>query len=174
MRDAYRGRAAAYEKKGDYDRAVADYDMLVFSYAVELDAADPKTDGYNDLLRAAIKAYRVRAACFRAKSDARAALRDGGQAEKLEAKVKKSDEKGGASVAEAEPSGRVTVRNDWGQPLTLFIAGAPYPLQAGETRTLPTPAGTFPIEMQAGPYRVKETMESGRSYSLAAAPAGRP
>ncbi len=84
MRDAYRGRAAAYEKKGDYDRALADYDMLVFSYAVELDAADPKADGYNDLLRAAIKAYRARAACLKAKGDAGAcAPRDGKQAEKL-------------------------------------------------------------------------------------------
>lgn len=174
MRDAYRGRAAAYEKKGDYDRSVADYDMLVFSYAVELDAADPKADGYDDLLRAAIKAYRVRAACLRAKGDAGAALRDGKQAEKLEAKVRKPDEKGGTAAAAARPSPQVTVRNDWGQPLILFIAGVPYPFQAGETKTLPTPAGSFPIEMEAGPYRVKETMESGRSYSLTVSPAPRP
>ena len=51
---AYSGRAAAYEKTGDFDRAVADFNMLVFSYAIELDADDPKGDGYNDLLREAV------------------------------------------------------------------------------------------------------------------------
>ncbi len=68
----------------------------------------------------------------------------------------------------------MTVRNDWGQPLILFIAGTAYPFQAGETKTLPAPAGSFPVEMEAGPYRVKETMESGRSYSLGVSPANRP
>ncbi len=59
MRKAYGGRAAAYEKQGDYGRAAADYGMIVFSYAVELDIADPKADGYDDLLRDAAKAYRA-------------------------------------------------------------------------------------------------------------------
>ena len=59
MRKAYGGRAAAYEKQGDYSRAAADYGMIVFSYAVELDIADPKADGYDDLLREAAKAYRT-------------------------------------------------------------------------------------------------------------------
>ena len=174
MRDAYGGRAAAFEQKGDYGRAVADYNMLVFSYAVELDAADPKADGYGDLLRDAIKAYRTRAACLRAKGDEPAAGRDDKHIQKLEAKAKKADEKSDTATAAAAPAGRVTVRNDWGQPLTLVIAGASYPLQAGETKTLPTPVGAFTFEMRAGPYRVQETMESGRSYSLAAPSAARP
>ena len=148
--------------------------MLVFSYAIELDAADPKADDYPGLLREAILAYRARAACLQAKGDSAAALRDVKRAEKLEAKGKKADEKdkpaGQVTVRKDKPAGQVTVRNDWGQPLTLFIAGASYPLQAGETRTLPTPVGSFPYEMQAGPYRIKETMESGRSYSLASPP----
>ena len=137
--------------------------MLVFSYAVELDAADPKADGYGDLLQEAIKAYRSRAACLQAKGDSDAAQRDLKRAEKLEAKGKKAGEKD----APPAPTARLTVRNDWGQPLTLFIAGASYTLKAGETKTLTTPAGTVSYEMQAGPYRVGGTMEAGRSYSLA-------
>jgi len=172
MRSAYSGRAAAFEKKGDYDRAGADYNMLVFSYAVELDAADPKADDYSDLLQEAIKAYRARAACLQMKGDSAAALRDVKRAEKLEARGKKTAEK--PKDEKPQPTGRVTVRNDWGQPLTLFIAGASYTLQAGETKTLTTPVGSFPYEMQAGPYRVEERMESGRSYSLASPPSGSP
>ena len=147
--------------------------MLVFSYAVELDAADPKADGYKDLLREAIQAYRTRAACLQAKGNAAAAQRDLKRAEKLEAKGKNADQleaKSKKADQKEGPTGQVTVRNDWGRPLTLFLAGASYPLQAGEMRTLPTPAGSFSYEMQAGPYRVQGTMESGRSYSLASPP----
>src|SRR5947209_19035773 len=113
MRKAYGGRAAAYEQKGDYDRAAADYGMIVFSYAVELDAAGPKADGYDDLLREAAKAYRTRAACLRAKGDAEASARDVKRADKLEAKAKKADGKDKAADAPAGPPARVTLRNDW-------------------------------------------------------------
>jgi tetratricopeptide (TPR) repeat protein len=162
MRKAYGGRAAAFEQKGDYDRAIADYKMLVFSYAVELDAADSNSNAYSDLLGAAAKAYRTRGACFQAKGDAEAAQRDAKRAEKLEGKVKK--DKG------AEATGRVTVRNDWTDPLTLVIAGASYTLQVGESKTVPSPLGAFSYEMQAGPLRTTGTLEAGRNYSFKVPP----
>src|SRR5258708_2028087 len=126
MRNAYGGRAAAYEKKGDYDRAAADYGMIVFSYAVEIDAADPKTDGYTDMLREAAKAYRTRALCLNAKGDAVAAERDSKRAENLDSKAKKAAEKDKAPSLAAKASSQVTLRNDWTDPLIIVIGGASY------------------------------------------------
>ena len=159
MRKAYGGRAAAYEKKGDYDRAIADYKMLVFSYAVELHAAS-NTNAYGELLGAAAKAYRTRGACFQAKGDAEAAQRDAKRAEKLEAKVKKDKS--------TEVPGRVTLRNDWTDPLIVAIAGVSHTLKVGESKTVPAPLGAFSYEMQAGPLRTTGTLEEGRSYSFRA------
>ena len=148
--------------------------MLVFSYAVELDAADPKGDGYADLAREASAAYRKRAACQQLKGDAKAARRDGKRAEALDAKFPREDVKAAAGEAPRERPGLVRVRNDWSEPVTLHIAGASYTLRPGETRTLPTPAGTFPYEMQAGANRVRATLEAGRGYSIGAPPAAAP
>ena len=164
MRKAYGGRAAAYEKQGDYGRAAADYGMIVFSYAVELDIADPKADGYDDLLRDAIRAYRTRAACLQAKGDAEAAGRDLKRADKLEAKVKKAA--AGRGGPRRAPTGQVTLRNDWTDTLTITIGGVPYTLRVGETKTMPAPTGTFTYEMQAGWSSVQGTLNSGRTYSL--------
>ncbi len=164
MRKAYGGRAAAYEKNGDYDRAAADCGMIVFSYAVELDLADPKADGYEDLLRDAAKAYLRRAACLQAKGDPEAAAHDLKRADKLEAKAKLAGEKDRAATAPA--AGQVTLRNDWTDTLTLVIGGVSYTLRVGETKTIPSPGGTFPYEMQAGAATVKGTLDSGRTYSL--------
>jgi hypothetical protein len=175
MRKAYGGRAAAYERQGDYDRAAADYGMVVFSYAVELDIADPKADGYDDLVRNASKAYRTRAACLEAKGDKDAAGRDQRRAEKLEAKAKSAADK--AQAADAPPAttaSHVTLRNDWTDTLSIVIGGVSYTLRVGETRTVPSPTGSFPYEIQAGGNRAQGTLESGRSYSLAVHPPASP
>ena len=167
MRNAYGGRAAAYEKQGDYGRAAADYGMIVFSYAVELDAADPKSEAYPDLVRDAARAYRTRAACLQAKGDTEAAGRDLRRAERLEAKAKRAPDNARTAEAPAAPSaGRVTLRNDWTDALTVIIAGASYTLRVGEMKTVPAPAGTFLYEMEAGPYHVQGKLESGGTYSL--------
>jgi hypothetical protein len=135
--------------------------MLVFSYAVELDAADPKGDGYEALVREAVGAYRSRAACHEARGDVRAAQRDAKRAEALEAKLRKDT-----------PVGQVTVRNDWAEPVTLVIAGVEYTLAAGETRTLATPAGSASYEMRAGPHRITGTVDAGKSYRVKPPAAG--
>src|ERR1700736_6625680 len=171
MRKAYGGRAAAYQKQGDYDRAAADCGMIVFSYAVGLDIADPKADGYDDLLREAAGAYRARSACLDAKGDAEAARRDARRAEKLEAKAKKAGDGDKAAQAPAVPlTSRVTLRNDWTDTLTVIVGGVSYTLRVGETKTIPSPAGTFPYAMQAGAATIKGTLDSGPSYSLGVRP----
>ncbi len=148
--------------------------MIVFSYAVELDLADPKADGYADLLRDAAKAYRTRAACLEAKGDPEGAGRDRRRADKLDAKAKRAGEGDKRAEAPARPPGQVTLRNDWTDPLTVIIGGVSYTLQVGETKTLPAPAGTFPYEMLAGPARVQGTLESGKTYSLGVRPPAPP
>ena len=140
--------------------------MLVFCYAVELDAADAEADGHNDLLLQAARAYRTRAACLQAKGDPEAARRDVKRAERLEAKVKKADGEGKAEGAPARPPGRVTVRNNWDGPVTLVIADVSYPLQVGETKELAAPEASFPYQLQAGPHRIKGTMSAGRAYTI--------
>ena len=159
MRRAYGGRAAAYEKRGDFDRAAADYGTIVFSYAVELDLADPKADGYDDLLRDAAKSYRTRADCLGAKGDKEAAARDVARAADMEAKAKKGR-------APGAPAGQVTLRNDWTDALTVVVGDGRYTLRVGETKVIPAPAASFSYEMQAGPYSVKGTLSAGRTYSL--------
>jgi hypothetical protein len=84
MRRAYGGRAAAYEKHGDFDRAAADYGTIVFSYVVEVDLADPKADGYDDLLRDAAKACRKPGSEGQEGPNARAARGPGDAAQRLD------------------------------------------------------------------------------------------
>jgi hypothetical protein len=133
--------------------------MLVFSYAIEIDAADPKADGYNDLLREAAGAYRKRAACSRARGEAEAAARDQRRAEEFEAKVK-------AAVVPARLTGRVTLINNWNASVTLVLADVSYTLQPGETKEVATPPGAFSYEIQTGPHRVTGTMEAGQRYTV--------
>ena len=148
--------------------------MLVFSYAIELDAGDPKADGYNDLAQEASRAYRTRSACLRSMGDTAAAERDLKRADLLDAKVKKLAEKDKPPPPPAELPARVTVSNRWKEPITLVIAGASYTLQTGETKALPTPSGSFAYEMQAGTYRTKGTLNAGQTYNIETAPGARP
>jgi hypothetical protein len=171
---AYSGRAAAYEKTGNLDRAVADYNMLVFSYAIELDGGDTKGDGYNELLQEASRAYRARSACLQAMGEAAAAQRDLKRAELLDAKVKKAAEKDNTLQAPNELPARVTVSNFWKEPVTLVIAGVSYTLQPGETRALPTPPGSVAYEIQAGTSKAKGTLNAGQYYNIGTPPAAKP
>jgi hypothetical protein len=171
---AYGGRAAAYEKKSDYDRALADYNMLVFSYAVELDAADPQADSYAELVKEAVRAYRSRAACFKARGQAIAMQRDLKRADKLEATLKKASDPGPQVANSATLPGRVTVQNEWADPVTIVIAGVSYSLPPGKAKTLATPAGSFSYEMVAGPHRLSGTIDSGKTYRVKPPPAPEP
>jgi hypothetical protein len=137
--------------------------MLVFSYAVELDAADSKADTYDDLLREAARAYRLRAACANSRGDAIAAERDLKRASTLEAKLKTPD---GRDLASGSSGSRVTIINDWAEPVTVVIGGVNYTLPAGESKSLASPPGSFPYELLAGTHRVKGTIEAGRSYRV--------
>jgi tetratricopeptide (TPR) repeat protein len=169
---AYDGRAAAFEKMGDYARALADYNMLVFSFAVELDATDAQAEAYDGLVKEAIRAYRSRAACSVAMGNSDAARRDLKRADKLAAKLKKPEAANGAETPNLP--GQVTIRNEWPDPVTVVIAGVSYSVPAGGEKTMPTPSGSFPYEMVAGPHRLSGTIEAGRTYSVKPPPGREP
>ena len=81
--------------------------------------------------------------------------------------------KGGTGEA-APLTGQVTLRNDWTDTLTIIVGGASYTLRVGETKKIPTPAGSFPYEMQAGSSSVQGTLNSGHTYSLGVRPPSSP
>jgi hypothetical protein len=164
------GRAAAYEKKEEYARALADYDLLVFSYAVELDLVDAKAADLDDFLREAASSYRKRAACLRTLGAMEtAAQRDIRRAEALEARIKKANNPGKVTPAgPPELLGRVTIHNAWSEPVTIVIAGVAHSFNGEETRTVAVPEGSSPYEIQAGQHRVKGTLEAGGRYNIKA------
>jgi hypothetical protein len=145
--------------------------MLVFSYAVELDAVDPQSDGYDALLREAIKSYRSRATCSARLGNSTAASRDLKRAGALTAKLKKPDS---GSVEGPTATSQVTIRNEWPDAVTLVIAGRSYSVPAGGEKTLPSPSGTFSYEMVAGPHRVTGTIDAGKTYSVKPPPVPAP
>jgi len=144
--------------------------MLVFSYAVELDVVDTQSADAAGLCREAATAYRKRAACRQAAGNAEAAARDLKRAEALEARASKADKADKADrkadAPAAPPPSRVTVRNGWGAAVTVVIAGTPFVLQPGQTRSLPAPPGSSTCEVQAGPHRRQVVIEAGGTYNI--------
>jgi hypothetical protein len=137
--------------------------MLVFSYAVEIDLLDGK-DGYADAAAEAIKAYRARAACLRAKGDEEKAQRDEKRAEAIAEKAKKGDKS--AAADPTAKSGEVQVRNDWKVPVTVVVGRESYTLQVGELKKITAPAASFSYELQVGTNRSAGTMEAGKTYRI--------
>jgi hypothetical protein len=165
MRTAYGGRAAAYENKGDYDRALADHDMVVLYYAIEvevldnLDAPDRAT-----FLAEAARAYRARGKCLEALGRQQAAGVDRKRADRLETTAR--------TLASKTPKGKegtggpIQVVNGWTEPVTLVVEGVAYPLEVGEQKAIPATAAAVAYELRAGPHRESGTLEAGKTYTI--------
>jgi tetratricopeptide (TPR) repeat protein len=165
VRTAYSGRAAAYEKKGDYEKALADHNMAVLFYAIEaevltnLDAPDRA-----DFLAEAARAYRARGQCLEALGREKAAQAERRRADGLEADAKK--------LASAAPKrkevtgGPIQVINAWTEPVTLVLGGVAYRLEVGEQKAIQASTASVAYEMFAGPYRKVGTMEAGKTYTI--------
>lgn len=167
MRTAYSGRAAAYEKKGEYEKALADHNMAVLYYAVEaevlneVEAADRAA-----FLTEAARAYRARGRCLEALGRQKAAQDDRKRADGLEADAKKLP----AATAKSKEGagGQIHFVNAWAEPVTLVVNGVTYRLEVGEQKAIPAPAGSVAYEMVAGPYRRTGAVEAGKTYTIQA------
>ncbi|HEY1860227.1 MAG TPA: hypothetical protein VGG61_07725 [Gemmataceae bacterium] len=108
MRTAYSGRAAAYFAMRQIDKALADQDMVVLFYALEVEISSefdaPDRDKF---LREAATAYRLRGDMLIAAEKITRAETDLKRAEKLEADAQRladRKKKPKADAAPAEPS----------------------------------------------------------------------
>ena len=90
MRTAYSGRAAAYFAKRQFDKALADQDMVVLFYALEVEIAT-ELDGpdRDKFLRETASAYRLRGDMLIGAERFAQAETDLKRAEKLEADAQK-------------------------------------------------------------------------------------
>ncbi len=169
MRKAYSGRAAAYEKKGELEKALADYQMLVLYYALEaeiLTSVDSPDRGR--FFGEAAQAYKSRSACLDALGRTKEAARDRKRADGLLADAKKQEPKVPAVSGTATQT--VQIHNVWPQPVTMIIAGVNYRLESGEQKTIPLSTASVSFEMQTGTYRTTGTVQAGKTYTIRPTP----
>src|SRR5579859_7439771 len=89
MRSAYCGRAAAYEKRGEFTKALADHTMAVTYYAIEIEiTSELDAPDRGKLLAEAAKEYLARSRCLAALGRAEASQLDRDRAAELQAEAK--------------------------------------------------------------------------------------
>jgi hypothetical protein len=165
MRTAYSGRAAAYEKKGDYDNALADHKMTVLFYAIEAEIVNAlETPDRPKFLAEAARAYRARAQCLESLRRSQEATLDRKRADDLDGSARQLTN---ASTSSKEGSANaVHVFNSWTEPITLLVDGVSHRLAIGAEANIPAPAGSIVYAMEAGPHRASGTMQAGKTYTI--------
>jgi hypothetical protein len=165
MRMAYSGRAAAFEKKGDYERALTDHQMVVMFYALELEIltslGTPKREKF---VAEAAQAYLSRGKCLQALGRQAAAQLDRKRAEVLQATTKKLADQ--AASTDAPPTATVEVVNSWTADVTLVIDGVSYLLKVGEQKVISVRAVSVSCEIQTGASTRNTTLQAGKSYTI--------
>jgi hypothetical protein len=164
MRTAYSGRAAAYEKVGDLEKALADHNMVVTYYAIEAETLDGLGTPDGKLLTEMAGAYLARGKCQELLGREKAAQADRKRADDLQANAKKLANK--SAKSQKVPARQFTFENGWTGPVTITVAGITYRLEAGEERTIPAPAGAVVGQVQTGAYVQSATLEAGKAYRL--------
>src|SRR5438105_2462212 len=148
MRTAYSGRAAAYENKGEFDKALADHQMVVLFCALEaeiLTSVDAPDRG--DFLRETAQAYRARAKCLEALGRLTQAQADRKQADSLDAEARKV-----VSKSEKAKAKTIQLINGWTEPVTVVVEGIAYRLEVGEQKAIPASSASVGYELQAGTF----------------------
>lgn len=160
MRSAYRGRAAAYEKKDEYAKALADHSMNVTYLAIELEVLG-EVDGADraKVLKEAAEAYRARGNCLEVLGKVEAAQRDRDRARELQAQLKQPAE-------EAVAKDRVRIINAWANPVSVVIDGVTHRIDAGARKEIPLAGASVTCQVQAGPYLQTATFRAGKSYTI--------
>jgi hypothetical protein len=165
MRTAYSGRAAAFEQKGEYGRAVADHNMVVLYYALEAEILSSlEAPDRDKVLAEAAAAYRARSRCLEKLGRGAAAQADLRRAATLQADANQLVSKS-ARASQVSPR-EIGLSNAWNEPVSLVVAGVSYRLGVGEQRTIPAVSAEVAYEMQAGPYRRTGRLEAGRTYII--------
>jgi hypothetical protein len=165
MRTAYSGRAAAYERKGEYEQALADHNQLILMYAVEVEILESQKDAERDeFLAEAAKAYRTREKCLQLLGKTTAAQADAKRADDLDAEAKK------LAAKRSQTSGQVELINAWTRPATVMIDGVAYRLEVGERKTLNRPAGTFTYALEGSSSSATATVEAGKTMTIRVVP----
>jgi len=184
MRTAYSGRAAAYEKLGDLDKALADHNMVVTYFAIEVEILDGlDVPDHEKLLADAAGAFVERSKCQELLGRQKAAQVDRKRAEDLQASARKLASNAAKTAAddlqasakklasqsvkpEKAPARQFTIENGWTGPVTITIAGVTYRLEAGEEKTIPAPAASVVGQVQTGSYVQSTTLEAGKAYRI--------
>jgi tetratricopeptide (TPR) repeat protein len=165
MRKAYSGRAAAYEKTGDLEKALADHNMVVTYYAIEVEIlnglAAPERD---KLLTEAAGAYLARGNCQELLGREKAALADRQRANDLQANARNVASE--AAKTKAVPAGHFRFENAWTQAVTIAVAGVTYRLEVGEQKTIPAPDGSVVGQIRTGANVQTSTLEAGKAYRI--------
>jgi hypothetical protein len=105
MRTAYSGRAAAYFAKRQFENALADQNLVVLYYALEVEiAGEVDAPDRDKLLREAAAAYRLRGDMLIAAERITRAELDLKRAEKLEADAQRVAERKKKLKAEVVPA----------------------------------------------------------------------
>ena len=160
MRSAYSGRAAAYAKQGDFERALLDHNLVVLLYAVGVEILNDLNADRDQFLLEAAAAYRARGEVLRTLGRSAAAQSDARRADALEAEAR------ALAKAAWKHSGRLQLINAWTEPATLVIGGVAYRLAVGEEKLIPLPAGPFTYVLQGSEQRGTGTLEAGQLYRL--------
>jgi tetratricopeptide (TPR) repeat protein len=178
MRAAYSGRAAAYEKMGDLERALLDHNQLILLSGIEAEIlTELDSSSREAFLREFAEQYLYRSKCLRGLRRTDRALRDlkraaqlEDDAEKLATKAAKAKPqtagKDPAAVTGDKGQGRILLINVWTQPVTVVLDGTTYALEVAEIKSLLRPAGTIGFEVQGSQQKQKALLEAGKTVKI--------
>jgi hypothetical protein len=159
MRAAYAGRAAAYERKSAFEKALPDRTMVVLLLGVELEVLNEQSVADRDkIMTEASEAFRDRSVCFKALGRLESAQTDRKHAERLEQEARK--------LAETRENGQIELINRWPDPITIVIDGFAHRLAVGENKIIAKKAGSFRYELPASGQISTGTVEAGKTFRL--------
>jgi hypothetical protein len=164
MRTAYGGRAAAYEKMGELEKALTDHNMVVTYFAIEAEVLNSVGAPDGKFLTDAAGAYLARSKCQDLLGRQQAAQVDRKRADDFQANAKSL---ASTSAKSAKVLGdHFTVENAWSGAVTITVNGVTYRLEAGEEKTIPASTASVVGQVQTGAYVQSATLEAGKSYRI--------
>ena len=173
MRTAYSGRAAAYEKKGDYEKALADHKMIVLFYAIEAEILDNlKSPDRSKFLAESARAYRARGKCLELLGRTQEAARDRTKADGVEEVAKKLEDT--SSQGNDKMAAAVLVLNYWTEPVIFVVDGASHRLEIGRPKdnSCARQASSPRMRCRRASTGGLGTLEAGKKYTIRPTPSG--